>query len=455
MLMHTVHQHIPIEHWQEGRQSRTNGRTVGARAGVTTPRTLYDKIVDAHTVRQLDDSGLILLYVDRTVLNEYTSPQAFSGLRETNRTVWNPNAALMVVDHVNSTAPVRTAEMPDEGGQQQVDYFGRNARDFGIELFDILDKRQGIEHVVAPEQGLIMPGMVVAAGARFQQPIFEKLIKQQAIIKYQAGAGGAQAWSQLNSMPGDGYTIMGTNLPHIVLQPIEKDVGYKTNDLVNVHFFHYTPDAIFVPADSKFKTLQELIDFAKKNPGQVTFAGSGSFTSNHLAQQRFDELAGIKTTYVPFAGSRPSISAVLGNQVTAGFNYSTTFLNQPSKVRMLARRLQRHAGDRARPPARTPLRSSLTTGAGLRDVRHGFGPRDQAGRVACGLRAQRRGVPQLRACLLQEGARRRRLHHAPGLRPASRQALFRGLVRGRARGPDHGTALSGRFRWSLRTRAGD
>ena len=180
------------------------------------------------------------------------------------------------------------------------------------------------------------PGGESDISARFQQPIFEKLFKQQAIIKYQAGAGGAQAWSQLNTMPADGYTIMGTNLPHIVLQPLEKDVGYKTDDLTNVYFFHYTPDAIFVPTDSKFKTLKDLIDFAKKNPGQVTFAGSGSFSSNHLAQQRFDELAGVKTTYVPFAGSGPSISAVLGNQVTAGFNYSTTFLNQPGKVRMLA-----------------------------------------------------------------------------------------------------------------------
>jgi tripartite-type tricarboxylate transporter receptor subunit TctC len=180
------------------------------------------------------------------------------------------------------------------------------------------------------------PGGESDISARFQQPFFEKLGKQQAVIKYQAGAGGAQAWSQLNSMPGDGYTIMGTNLPHIVLQPIQKDVGYKTDDLVNVYFFHYTPDAIFVPIDSKFKTLNDLIDFAKKNPGQVTFAGSGSFTSNHLAQQRLDELTGIKTTYVPFAGSGPSISAVLGNQVTAGFNYSTTFLNQSGKVRMLA-----------------------------------------------------------------------------------------------------------------------
>ncbi|WP_027576263.1 3-isopropylmalate dehydratase large subunit [Bradyrhizobium sp. WSM1743] len=127
-------------------------------------RTLYDKLVDAHVVRNLDDSGLVLLYVDRTVLNEYTSPQAFAGLRAAGRKVWNPKAALMVVDHVNPTAAQRTRAMPDRGAARQVDYFAENARDFGIEYFDILDPRQGIEHVVAPEQGLVMPGMVIAAG---------------------------------------------------------------------------------------------------------------------------------------------------------------------------------------------------------------------------------------------------------------------------------------------------
>lgn len=127
-------------------------------------RTLYDKLVDAHVVRNLDDSGLALLYVDRTVLNEYTSPQAFAGLRAAGRKVWNPRAALMVVDHVNPTAAQRTRAMPDRGAALQVDYFAENARDFGIEYFDILDPRQGIEHVVAPEQGLVMPGMVIAAG---------------------------------------------------------------------------------------------------------------------------------------------------------------------------------------------------------------------------------------------------------------------------------------------------
>ncbi|KQM51789.1 MULTISPECIES: 3-isopropylmalate dehydratase large subunit [Pseudomonas] len=129
-----------------------------------TARTLYDKHIDSHTVCALDDQGHVLLYIDRQVINEYTSPQAFSGLREAKRGVWRPGTALAVVDHVNPTTPTRIAAMPDAGGARQVSYLAENCQDFGIELLDILDKRQGIEHVIAPEQGFILPGMVIAAG---------------------------------------------------------------------------------------------------------------------------------------------------------------------------------------------------------------------------------------------------------------------------------------------------
>ena len=132
---------------------------------MTSARTLYAKLVDAHRVRDLDPDGRqVLLYVDRTVLNEYTSPQAFSALREAGRAVWRPEAALGVVDHVNPTAPDRGADMPDAGGQRQTLYFAENCRDFGIPLYDVLHPLQGIEHVVMPETGRVLPGMVLAAG---------------------------------------------------------------------------------------------------------------------------------------------------------------------------------------------------------------------------------------------------------------------------------------------------
>jgi len=128
-------------------------------------KTLYDKLVDSHAIRSLEAEGRqVLLYVDRTVLNEYTSPQAFTGLRQAGRPVWRPEAALGTVDHVNPTAAQRTSLMPDPGSARQAAYFAENCRDFGIELFDVLHPLQGIEHVVMPEIGLVLPGMVIAAG---------------------------------------------------------------------------------------------------------------------------------------------------------------------------------------------------------------------------------------------------------------------------------------------------
>lgn len=131
-------------------------------------RTLYDKIIDLHRVASLNDvrgpGESLLLYIDRTVLNEYTSPQAFSGLREAGRALWRPAAALGVVDHVNSTAPDRTLGVSDPGAQRQIEYFLENGRDFGVEIFDVMHRRQGIEHVVLPDLGWVLPGMVIAAG---------------------------------------------------------------------------------------------------------------------------------------------------------------------------------------------------------------------------------------------------------------------------------------------------
>lgn len=172
--------------------------------------------------------------------------------------------------------------------------------------------------------------------ARFQQAYLEQISGQPVVIQYMAGAGGAQAWSQLNGMEGDGYTIMGINLPHTILQPMEKDVGYETKDLTYINFFHYTPNALFVPKDSEFNSLGELIEYAKANPGMVTLSGSGSNSANHLGQVQFDQLAGITTTYVPFSGTGPAVTAILGSQTTGGFNYVTSGVNNGDGMRMLA-----------------------------------------------------------------------------------------------------------------------
>ncbi len=180
------------------------------------------------------------------------------------------------------------------------------------------------------------PGGESDITARHQQPFFKKLYGQDLIISYKPGGGGAVGWAQLNKMKGDGYNIIGINLPHIIIKPQQKDVGFKTEDITGVFMFHYTPDAIVVNSDSEFKTLAEMIDYAKKNPGKLTFSGSGKGTANHLAQLRFDKMAGIKTTYVAFKGTGKAVAALLGKQVKAEWGYTSVGAKQGEKVRMLA-----------------------------------------------------------------------------------------------------------------------
>jgi len=186
------------------------------------------------------------------------------------------------------------------------------------------------------------PGGESDITARLQQPFFKEKFGQDLVISYKDGGGGAVGWASLNTMKGDGYTVMGVNLPHIVLQPQQKDVGYKTEDITVVYWFHYTPDAIVVTDDSPFKTIQDLIKFAKENPGKVIFSGSGKGTSPHLAQVTFDKLAGVKTTYVPFKGTGASVTALMGNQVNAAMAFTTVAANY-EKTRLLAVAMeQRH-----------------------------------------------------------------------------------------------------------------
>ncbi|MDR5766887.1 MULTISPECIES: 3-isopropylmalate dehydratase large subunit [unclassified Caballeronia] len=128
-------------------------------------QTLYRKIVDSHTVFHVDDEH-VALYADLHIMNEYTSPQAFAGLAQKNLPVRCPEKQMGVVDHVIPTHPVAVDKrtiMIDAAAQQAAN-FTRNCAEHGIHLFDVRDHAQGIEHVVAPEIGLIRPGMVVLCG---------------------------------------------------------------------------------------------------------------------------------------------------------------------------------------------------------------------------------------------------------------------------------------------------
>ncbi|KAB2764467.1 3-isopropylmalate dehydratase large subunit [Brucella anthropi] len=130
---------------------------------MNTPRTLYDKIWDDHIVTQ-DPDGTCLIYVDRHLVHEVTSPQAFEGLRNSGRRVRAPTRTLATVDHNVPTTKDRVEGIENEESRIQVEALARNTAEFGIEYYSERDRRQGVVHVVGPEQGFTLPGMTIVCG---------------------------------------------------------------------------------------------------------------------------------------------------------------------------------------------------------------------------------------------------------------------------------------------------
>ena len=126
------------------------------------PKTLFDKIWSKHLVDQQSD-GTCLIYIDRHLVHEVTSPQAFEGLRDSNRKVRQPKSTFAVADH-NVPTSDRTKGIENEESRIQVETLEKNCEEFGVTIFPLLDKRQGIVHIVGPEQGITQPGMTIVCG---------------------------------------------------------------------------------------------------------------------------------------------------------------------------------------------------------------------------------------------------------------------------------------------------
>ena len=155
-----------------------------------------------------------------------------------------------------------------------------------------------------------VPGGESDIAARLQGKVAAKLTGKDFVVQNKAGAGGALAWGQLNSMPGDGYTVVGSNLPHLILQPLEGQVQYKTEDITSVFFFHYTPDALVVALDSPYKTFADLVNAAKATCD--VSAGTPSGTDNG-------------TTYLSAVDKEGNmISLIQSNYSTVGFGAGIT-----------------------------------------------------------------------------------------------------------------------------------
>ena len=127
-----------------------------------SPRTLFDKVWAAHVVQQMPD-GTCILYIDRHLVHEVTSPQAFEGLRLAGRRVRRPDATIAVVDHNIQTSD-RTVGIAEPESRLQVETLERNVAEFGVPYFPVLDARQGIVHIIGPEQGISLPGFTIVCG---------------------------------------------------------------------------------------------------------------------------------------------------------------------------------------------------------------------------------------------------------------------------------------------------
>ena len=182
------------------------------------------------------------------------------------------------------------------------------------------------------------PGGESDITARLQEPLLEEALGVAVNVTHKPGGGGAVAWSEFQrTAKPDGYQIIGVNIPHIIGQPLlRKNAGYETDGFDFIMWFHFTPNALIVRADSPFKTLKDFIDYAKAHPKVITVGGSGTYSANHLEMLRLEREAGIKLTYIPHTGTGPLAPAILGGHLSSLMNYSRLPTQLGDKVRVLA-----------------------------------------------------------------------------------------------------------------------
>jgi len=180
------------------------------------------------------------------------------------------------------------------------------------------------------------PGGQSDREAKVQVPFVERGLGQKILIDYRVGGGGAVGWAELSRAKPDGYTIAGINVPHIVLQPLQQEVGYKTEQIVPVVLLNRTPVGLAVAKGSPFNTLKDYLAAVKANPGEFAIGGSGTYTGHHLATLRLQKIAGVKFKYIAYTGAAPQIQAFLNGQVPGVFASSDDLVKYKDQMKILA-----------------------------------------------------------------------------------------------------------------------
>jgi len=208
------------------------------------------------------------------------------------------------------------------------------------------------------------PGGQSDVTAQYQKQYLEEALGVNVVIRHQPGAGGALAWSNLVKARPDGYTVTGNNIPHIIIQPMVRDnAGFTTEELKPVYLFQSTPIGLAVAPDSPFDTLQELLDHAEENPGEITVSGSGTHSGHHLALLQMQYLTDTEFTYIPATGAAPSVAAFLGGHTDALLANSTDLLSHSGDMKVLAIGTEQRF--RALPDVPTFIEQDLAMTAGI------------------------------------------------------------------------------------------
>jgi tripartite-type tricarboxylate transporter receptor subunit TctC len=183
------------------------------------------------------------------------------------------------------------------------------------------------------------PGGATDFQARIVTMMSQKYLGQPIVIINKPGAGGMVGWNWfVTDASKDGYDLVSYNMPHFIAQSIvfPKKVKYNTRNMEPIANWGTDPAVLVVSKDSPFNSVKDLVDYAKKNPGKVTFSGAGKFVGHHIALLQLEKAAGIKTTYVPHTGGVPALIAVIGGEVKAGFNNTSDAFRSKERLKILA-----------------------------------------------------------------------------------------------------------------------
>ncbi|HSR12560.1 MAG TPA: tripartite tricarboxylate transporter substrate binding protein [Thermodesulfobacteriota bacterium] len=197
---------------------------------------------------------------------------------------------------------------------------------------------EGDKYPTKPINYLVVwdPGGQSDRTARLQQPQLEKMLGQKIVIDYKVGGGGAVGWAQFVRARPDGYSIVGTNLPTIVTQPMMQDVGYRTDQFVPICDFQYTPLVMVVKKDSPYKSLKDFLAAAKADPGKRSVGGVALWSITHILYLNLTKEAKVEAQFVPHTGSASLVSNILGGHVDVGVIYTDDMIRLGDQIRVLA-----------------------------------------------------------------------------------------------------------------------